>query len=572
MAITKLKCPTCGKILEEKLRSRFFSNTLITYKCGHILSEKEIVNLQKDAKLKPSDIVSVDGKKLFPFQQEAIELGAKSNFNCLFEYQMGLGKTPITDAALNLFQEDLLPALLVAKGSVTWQHFKELIRWNGGLLKDEPQDPINWTSQVISESNMEIFPIFKVYITSYDMLRRLDVEDFKAIGLKTVILDECQKIANHKSKRSSSLREFIDTLGIKHKIALSGTPIKNNPGEFFSILNLLHPEMFPSKKQFENRWLDFKLDKRTGKYKVSGIRNIEEFHKLTSSFIFRKTREEVKDQIGLTTTEAFRDFKYIDIDTDIKKGYKKAEDEFSDFFTQHELEGSAYTFEDYSHILALFARMRHLAGLSKVSWSEEFISEWLSSRCLTTDDLVANEDLPDKEKKLEPKLAIFTHHIDVAQFLMNCVRNICEVENYDWKPLYLPSGLDSGKQDDIQNDFNFGPNRILVASTLGSGEGINLQHNCSDAVMMERQWNPANEEQAESRFIRIGQKADLVTVTYPTVLGTIDEYFTELVEKKRNMLQSIKSGKEQVPWDEQETVLELASQIIKKRAGKRWSY
>ena len=49
----------------------------------------------------------------------------------------------------------------------------------------------------------------------------------------------------------------------------------------------------------------------------------------------------------------------------------------------------------------------------------------------------------------------------------------------------------------------------MVASTLAAGEGLNLQ-TCSDCVIHERQWNPANEEQVEGRFIRIGQIAETV--------------------------------------------------------------
>jgi hypothetical protein len=50
---------------------------------------------------------------------------------------MGLGKTPITDITLALHKEKLLPALIVCKGSITWQHFKEAIRWNGGKVAEK---------------------------------------------------------------------------------------------------------------------------------------------------------------------------------------------------------------------------------------------------------------------------------------------------------------------------------------------------------------------------------------------------------------------------------------------------
>jgi SNF2 family DNA or RNA helicase len=598
MAVTKLKCPVCSSTWVEKRRSRKFGgNCLVTSTCGHTINEKQLVRyheIKEEENLraivadcfklvvldllfpekkieekkkeeydssKPESIVSVDGKKLFPFQCEVVKQVEAANVVALVEFQMGLGKTPISDTVLNLHPE-ICPALIICKGSIKWQHFKEMIRWNGGSKAGiAHSNPIEWTSQVIMAGDDMIIPGFQAYITSYDMLRRLDVEDFKRIGIKTIIIDECQKISNHTSKRSVELRKFTDEMDVRYRLALSGTPIKNSPKEFFSVLNWLRPDIFYSKKGFENEWIDYKWDARKNKYVISGIRNPEAFHELTKGFIFRKTREEVKEQIGLSVTEPFRDFQYLDIDKDLRKGYAEIEQQFSTFFVQHELEGSKYSFADYSHILALFAKMRHLAGLSKIAWTEEFLSEWLSS----------NSEV--NKRGFLPKIAIFTHHIDVANYLKNCVYNITQLEDYDWSALHLPSGLTPENQDRIQEEFNFGKSRVLIASTLGSGEGINLQHNCSSAIMMERQWNPANEEQAESRFIRIGQDADLVTVTYPTVLGTIDEYFTELVEKKRVMLKEIKEGKaSQIPWDEEAIVMEMANAIVKKRGGKRWSY
>jgi SNF2 family DNA or RNA helicase len=103
------------------------------------------------------------------------------------------------------------------------------------------------------------------------MLRRLDVEDLRKLNLKTVVLDECQKISNTKSKRSQALREMLDELEIKHVIALSGTPIKNAPIEFYNILNILDPNTFYSKKNFESQWVDYRWDKTKGSMFLLGL-------------------------------------------------------------------------------------------------------------------------------------------------------------------------------------------------------------------------------------------------------------------------------------------------------------
>jgi SNF2 family DNA or RNA helicase len=97
---------------------------------------------------------------------------------------------------------------------------------------------------------------------------------------------------------------------------------------------------------------------------------------------------------------------------------------------------------------------------------------------------------------------------------------------------------------------------------------------CTDAIMMERQWNPANEEQAETRFTRFkedGNYEEHVNVTYFISVGTIDEWLTELVEKKRALFDKLINRNEDATWDESSLMKELA-EIIYSKGGKRWTY
>jgi SNF2 family DNA or RNA helicase len=88
--------------------------------------------------------------------------------------------------------------------------------------------------------------------------------------------------------------------------------------------------------------------------------------------------------------------------------------------------------------------------------------------------------------------------------------------------------------------------------------------------MMERQWNPPKEEQAEGRFIRIGQLADSVTATYFTAVGTVDEFFADLVEQKRAIFSATMDGIE-TKWNESVLIRELA-EILAAKGGKKWGW
>jgi len=104
----------------------------------------------------------------------------------------------------------------------------------------------------------------------------------------------------------------------------------------------------------------------------------------------------------------------------------------------------------------------------------------------------------------------------------------------------------------------------LIASTLAAGEALNLQF-ASDCILLERQWNPSNEVQAEDRFHRFGQ-INPVSCIYMIASETIDEYFTELVETKRAIVNSTLDNKE-IQWDQQSLMSELATILVTK--GKR---
>jgi len=85
--------------------------------------------------------------------------------------------------------------------------------------------------------------------------------------------------------------------------------------------------------------------------------------------------------------------------------------------------------------------------------------------------------------------------------------------------------------------------------------------------MLERQWNPANEEQAEARFHRFGQ-TNTVSSSYMIASETIDEYFTELVETKRAIVSSTLDNKE-IAWDQTSLMSELAT-VLMTRGKKAW--
>jgi len=193
--------------------------------------------------------------------------------------------------------------------------------------------------------------------------------------------------------------------------------------------------------------------------------------------------------------------------------------------------------------------MRHCTGLAKVSPVIEYVKDFLYDT--------------------DRKLTIFVHHKDVVESLKIGLKTICH-ENDVHEPLNLTSALSAEERNDIVQKFKNNPLcRVLIASTLASGEGLNLQF-CSDCIMVERQWNPANEEQAEGRFSRIGSEAEKINAIYFTAIGTVDEFFMKIVESKRKIVNEAMTGVK-VNWNDDEVIDELSKMIVS-HGRKAWGF
>lgn len=521
--IIKKKCPECGKNAIEKDRLSFSGMKRIYLECGHVLVEDEL-----ESEDSAYDFTSTTKNyKPRQYQIDGIKFAEKSNVRCLIADEMGLGKTIQALGVIRLHPE-ILPVLVVTKTTIKHQWFHELAEWCG-MEK--------YLTQVISSSKEMAIPGFSIYVTTYDMLK--NEECFSMIDIKTIIIDECQAIKNHTSGRAKAVQKIASKA--EHIIALSGTPIKNHAGEYFTILNILQPVKFPEFNRFIREWCD-NYETQYG-YKVGGLSNAELFHEETKDFILRRTREEAAPELPKVN----RIFHHVEIDKKLNAAYREAMKELDDLLYADENERT------WVSAIEIMTRMRKIAGISKAS---------VEAVDYTMDFLASNDR----------KITIFAHHHSATNLLIqNLNREIDKVNKETGLQmkhvLHLSAELNADGRTEVVRKFREENYRVLVASTLAAGEGLNLQF-CSDAIMLERQWNPANEEQAEGRFSRIGSTANQINVVYFIASETIDDYFTELVEQKRAIVASTLDNKD-IAWDQNSLMKELATMLLTK-GKKKW--
>lgn len=549
--VTRLqdKCPECGKVAKEKFTTEINGKKIIFLECGHVISKVaesyspfETITFDGDTTCKHiwgtdknyTFCSKCSARRLYPFQVDGCKAIEKANGRAGVFDEMGLGKT-IQSLAWLKFHPEAYPVLYIVKSGIKYQWSKEVVRILG----------MTNLAQVIQTSNDALIPGLKGYIVSYDMLvpkvrtrngktitSGFDINKFFAVGIKTVILDECHKVSNPDSTRTQMVRRIIRD--IAHVIPLSGTPWKNRGSEFFPVLNMLDPVRFNSYNGFLNRWVEYYWD--GAKQKMGGIAKPEEFKNYVKDIVIRRERSEVMKELPIIQRNAY----YCEMDENSAKAYTNEVNDFVKFWNSAVIGGDEDSFESQQGILARITRMRHITGLAKIPNTVEFVKEFL--------------------EETNRKIVIFVHHKDVGQIIYDQISAFCAGDNLP-QPLRLTADLTSEARYEVQEKFNSSNYRVMVGSTLASGEGLNLQ-TCSDCIMHERQWNPANEEQAEGRFIRIGQMSNAVIATYMLASGSVDDQFHGIVERKRSAFHVSMNNGKAAGWVERDMIKNLAQAIV----------
>ena len=553
--ITKFNCKTCGKVTEvigtEDTGNAKYKKEL--FKCGHfrIIKQQEVTEVKIDEN--KALIQAMTGEETFKYQDIGIQFGEKANGSWLCADEMGLGKTIQALGYIKLHRKEALPCIIICKSIAKYNWFKETLRWiNAGIIPQE-----------IKASKDKWFATSQIHIVSYDIIRSfmtieknmrdedsdlLPIEpikkeirfDVKEVfdRAQTIIIDECHYLKNDVSQRTVAIKKLCK--GKKHIIALSGTPIKNNASEYFPILNILRPQIFSNRANFLKKYCSSFWNGYT--YKTGGLKNPEYFKERTKDFIIRREMSEVLPDLPSVR----RNNSFVELESATQNIYDKEWKEFTEYYEENEFGKKDFDF--YNNVLARLSKLRHITGISKVGAAVEFVEDFITST--------------------NRKIVLFIHHQKVGELLKQQLNERFDLLNKEMGmnlgPVIMLEAKDIGNVEKIVEDFKSDKGRVLVASTLSAGESINLQF-CSDCLLVERQWNPSNEEQAAvGRFKRIGQ-VNSINLNYLLAAGTIDDYFTELIEQKRQVFEEVMTGKSsEVPWNEQSIVMELAATLTAK--------
>ncbi len=472
---------------------------------------EELIALNK--KLRDfSGIANVDVSKGFnaelrDYQQQGLnwlQFLREYEFNGILADDMGLGKTIQTLAHLLIEKQSgrmKLPCLIIAPTSLVsnWRRETEKFAPELSVLVLHGKDR-HYDFHRIQEHDL--------VITTYPLIRR-DRDVLNKIEFHMIVLDEAQYIKNPKSQTTQTVYE----LKSKNRLCLSGTPVENHLGEFWSMFHFLMPGYLGNLERF-NRIYRNPIEKQE-----DDIRR-EQLSKRVAPFLLRRTKDEVASELP-KKTEIIRTVSLQGQQRDLYESIRLAMDQ--KVRAEINKKGLAR-----SHIMILDALLK----LRQACCDPRLVSLPQAEQVTQSAKMELLMEMVPEMIEEGRKILIFSQFTKMLALI--------EDELIERDITYSKLTGQTRKREEAIAQFQEGDASVFLISLKAGGVGLNLT--AADTVIhYDPWWNPAAENQATDRAHRIGQ--DKAVFVYKLITeDTVEDRILAMQERKRALAESIYSG------------------------------
>jgi len=270
--------------------------------------------------------------ELKPYQVDAVEKMVKKK-TVLVAYQMGLGKTPMTIAAIENQRDEIDGTVLVlCLASLKYQWQKEVAKFTDTTALVIDGTPAKRKAQY------EQFDDYDYVIMNYEQVLR-DWDIISKKNISAIVCDEATAIKGFKAKRAKKVKLLAKNVPIKY--ALTGTPIENGrPEEIYSIMQFVNPDILGRFDLFDQTFIV-----RNYFGGVERYRNLPTLHEKLSTWSVRKsqTDEDVKPYLP---DAVYREPLLVPADSRTKSVYNYIASDLLDLLSQaSSLFGSSFSLQ-----------------------------------------------------------------------------------------------------------------------------------------------------------------------------------------------------------------------------------
>lgn len=312
------------------------------------------------------------------------------------------------------------------------------------------------------------------------------------------IIDEIHKCKNSQSKQGKAIHCCCSY----YRLALTGTPLMNNPIDLYNVLKWLEVENH-SLSYFKNLYCEMG---GFGGYEIIGYKNLEQLESMLNKNMLRRRKEDVLNLPPKIYTDEL-----LDMDNSQDKLYRDVTNQI---------------IEDIDRIMLLPNPLTELIRLRQVTSNPNI----LSSKNITN---VKYDRVFDILESTTDKVIIFSNWTQVINPLY------IKLGSLGYNPAIV-TGETKGPIEEMNKFQNDKSCRVILGTTPALGTGYTLTA-ANTVIFIDEPWNKAIKDQAEDRCHRIGTKGTVNIITL-ICKDTIDEKIHQIIKDKGELSDRIVDG------------------------------
>jgi SNF2 family DNA or RNA helicase len=415
---------------------------------------------------------------------------------------MGTGKTLVTIALAGalLQQGKIHKMLVVSPKSImnVWEdEFFKFADFDYQLTV--PEGDTQRKAQTID--GLKATDFLQVVVLNYESVWRLE-ETMLKWDADLIVCDESSKIKNPKAQCSKTLHK----LGKKsrYNVILTGTPVVNNPLDFFSQYKFLDDQIFGA--SFYPFRAKYAIIGGYGNHQIVGYRNLDELVAKAHSIAYRV---KLTDAVDMPETED-REI-YIQLEPSAVRLYRQMEQESYVELMNGEVDGR--------NVLTKLLRLSQITG-GLISNAEHYVQQVSAAK------LEALEDIIDTCAEEKRKVVVFVRYLPEIE----AIRRMLYKKGIKYS---LVCGEVKDRAAEVARFQDEEDCLVFVGQLATTSMGLTLTSSCV-AVFYSMDFSFANYQQSRARIFRIGQQNKCIYI-HLVAKNTVDELTIKALKRKESL-------------------------------------
>jgi len=466
----------------------------------------EPINVELDFE-KYNKVLAKQGKKLYKHQEEGIKFLLSRN-GCILADDMGLGKS--IQSIIAAIESGAKKILVVCPSSakINWEREINVFCDKTAIVEGR-----RWNQAKFTIIN---FDILKNFHTLVENKRQLTPEELSTVSRELAnakfdlaIIDEAHYLKNNDSIRGKIMVELSVKHGIQKVWLLTGTPVANRPMDFFNLLKIIKSPLAENWKHYAVRYCDARKFYRTLKngqkrqiWLTDGASNLDELAAKTKNIILRRLKTDVLDMPDKVITPMY-----------------------------HRLDAKQW--KEYEALWEEYLEKRIVEGKKNGNLQRDLVELILLRQFIAEVAIPHTIEMVENAIEMGRKVIIFTSFNEEQDILAEHFGKIAVRHNGSMSAKDKQRSVDAFQKN--------AKTKVFIGNIQSAGVAITLTE-ATVVVFNSFSWVPGDNEQAEDRAFRIGQKND-VNVYYQLFEDTISIRMWNILNNKKDIISTIMGDK-----------------------------